>query len=230
MAIYAKQINPEYQESPLFIFGFPDDMNVFGNRHYEEHCSDLVNSVWNTLYNGELLEAWEALNNGGKGWYGSWVDALTDLLPPVERPPYTREERKKIPEILEAFAWGKSEKDTLCEVLEIVTGKPWEWCTIRGSSQSEWNEIVYPAENWSPEALEDFEIEYFNTGSEWIIHDENSIPESAEDVSGYCCYCHGWNIDQIRAELLSIAGSAADDEIIMWKFSGVAHTPIYSMV
>lgn len=42
MKIYAKQVPPEYQESPLFLGDefFPDDIAVCGNRDYMEHCPE----------------------------------------------------------------------------------------------------------------------------------------------------------------------------------------------
>lgn len=46
MKIYAKQIAPEYQESPLFLDDFfPDDIAVCGNRDYKERCPELFKIV-----------------------------------------------------------------------------------------------------------------------------------------------------------------------------------------
>ena len=40
MKIYAKQVSPEYQESPLFIEGcFPDNIILTGNRDYNSHTT-----------------------------------------------------------------------------------------------------------------------------------------------------------------------------------------------
>lgn len=35
---YAKQMNPAYQESPLYIFDeYPENLIVYGNRDYKSH-------------------------------------------------------------------------------------------------------------------------------------------------------------------------------------------------
>lgn len=229
MAIYARQINPAFQESPLAFFEYPDDLCIFGNRDYTEHFPGVSGSVWNTLCNGDLLEAWEDLTAGGIGRYDSWAAALADLLPPEGRSGYTRNERKKIPKLLERFADRYEEKDAFCEILEIVTGKRWGWRTIRGCSQSEWNEVIFPVDSWSSEALNQFEAEYFNTGSEWIIHDGDMEPETPEDINGFCCYCYGWNADQIRDEIRDISGASEDDEIVLYQFDGVSSVAKYSV-
>lgn len=42
MKIYAKQVNPEYQESPIFYDGcFPDNIAVCGNRDFNRHCPEI---------------------------------------------------------------------------------------------------------------------------------------------------------------------------------------------
>lgn len=235
MKIYARQVSPEYQESPLFIMGeefFPDNINVYGNRDYNDHCTENFTKVWNALNNGELLDAWEDMNDGGNCWYNSWTEALEDLMPPVDRAAYTRDERKnKIPNLLKRFNECKKweEESILCEVLEVVTGKSWSYSTIRGCCQGDWQKVVYPSDEWTSESLDAFETEYFNTGSEWIIHNEDGEPENPEDIDGVSMYCHGWNEDQIRAEILSEFGKEGD-EVVLYKFEGYRRIAVYSLV
>lgn len=231
MKIYARQIAPEYQESPLFNGDdfFPDNINVYGNNRMNEHCTELFNRVWNVLYNGDLLDEWEKMNNGA-GWYNSWADALADMMPPEGRAAYTRDERKNnIPEILKRFSECPSsmEESIICEALEVVTGKSWDYKTIRGCCQGEWQNVVYPSEEWTSKSLEAFETEYFNNGSEWIIHNEAEAPEDPADISGYSVYCHGWNDDQIKAEILDLVDASPDDEVILYKFDGYLEIPVY---
>lgn len=46
MKIYAKQVAPEYQESPLFLDDFfPDDIAVCGNRDFKERCPEVFQRV-----------------------------------------------------------------------------------------------------------------------------------------------------------------------------------------
>lgn len=61
MKIYARQIAPEYQESPLFYEDmFPDNMIVSGNRHYKEHTTPTFDQI--NRYFDEMAGAWEDAN------------------------------------------------------------------------------------------------------------------------------------------------------------------------
>lgn len=232
MKIYARQIPPEYQESPLFLGDefFPDNIAVYGNRDYNSHCPDAFDRAWEALYSGDLLQAWEDVNRG-ENWY-TWKQALSWIIPPDGREEYTREERKKkIPDIASRFYRAKTneEKTILCELLEVTTGKRWAVSTIHGCCQSDWQEICYPVEEWSREALAAFEAEYFNTGTEWIIHDENEEPETPEDINGFSCYCHGWSEEQIKKEIADAYGQP-DAEVVLFEFAGYAKIASYREV
>jgi hypothetical protein len=67
-------------------------------------------------------------------------------------------------------------------------------------------------------------MEYFNTGSEWIIHDEESEPETVKDISGYSVYCYSWNTDGIKKEIADAAGSDPDD-VILYEFDKYINVP-----
>ena len=57
MKVYAKQIAPEYQESPLFIDGcFPNNIAVCGNRDFNTHKPEIFEKVQTVLEQGELAE------------------------------------------------------------------------------------------------------------------------------------------------------------------------------
>ena len=121
--------------------------------------------------------------------------------------------------------WDTKEIDILCKALELISGEKWGNSTIRGCCQGDWQEVIYPA-IYGREWLECFEMEYFNTGSEWIIHDEDTAPETPEAVSGYSIYCYGWNNDLIRAEIAEAVG-ANPEEVILYRFNGWARSASY---
>lgn len=228
MKIYAKQVPPEYQESPLYLFGeWPENVFVFGNRHYNQH-DEYLQEIRRGLE--EAADVWDALNIG-YGWYNSWIDALNDLLAPWDgRGPYTRAERLQWADLCAQYCEARSadENDILCDALELMTGKPWNNSTLRGCCQGDWQEIIYPAE-YGRDWLEEFEAEYFNTGTEWIIHDEATEPDSPEDISGYSQYCYGWNNDLIRKEIAEAAGCAPED-VHLYTFSGWSRSASYEEV
>jgi hypothetical protein len=115
------------------------------------------------------------------------------------------------------------ENKILCRVLELVTGQEWAAGTIRGCCQSDWQEIIYPAA-YGREWLSDFETEYFNTGAEWCISEND--PESDDN---YYMYTHAWSDDGIRAEIAAAAGVDPGD-VILYTFTGWSKTPEYMEV
>lgn len=78
-------------------------------------------------------------------------------------------------------------------------------------------------------ALTMFEIEYFNTGTEWIVHDEEIEPESPEDISGFSMYCTSWNDEGIKQEIAEASGGKIED-IILYAFDGYTQTAKYKEV
>lgn len=110
-----------------------------------------------------------------------------------------------------------------------MTGKEWDYRTIRGSSQSDWNEVYFPVDEWSTEALHTFESEYFNEGTEWIVHEGDNTPEIPNDIEGYTIYCTSWNVEGIREEIAEMTGESPGN-IIMYAFDGYIRTPQYKKV
>lgn len=218
--IYAKQVPPEYQESPLFMWEeWPENIFVFGNHHYNQHAERLE-EIRRGLE--EIADEWEELHNGGSRYYSSWIDALNDIFPPDEtRGEYTRAERLELAKLAAQYEWAGSsaENNILCAALGIVTGHEYAAGTIRGCCQGDWQEIIYPAE-YGREWLETFEAEYFNTGSEWCIKEN-------EDDPGYYQYCTGWNNDLIRAEIASAAG-VTPENVILYSFTGWSRSAEYA--
>ena len=215
MKIYAKQVPPEYQESPLYMFDdWPENVYVFGNRHFNDH-SGRLEDIRRGLE--ELANAWDDLASGAPVYYNSWIDAINDWLPRDNGSEYTRAERLRIAELANDYcSIGGAENETLCAALELATGTKYDYATIRGCCQGDWQEIIYPAE-YGSEWLCDFETEYFNTGAEWIIDDDWSI------------YTHAWRDDDTRAEIASAAGADPGD-VVLYKFTGWSRSPEYMEV
>lgn len=104
--------------------------------------------------------------------------------------------------------------------LHIVTGKKYAMRTLRGSCQSDWQNIYFPVDEYTPAALDILEADYFNTGTEWAV-----------DVDG-CeigVYAYSWNADGIREELAGAVGTDPCD-IILLEFTGWNRTPVYTEV
>lgn len=223
---FAYQVPPEEQESPLSFHEIGTDyINLTGNRDYTERVSLLFGNVRDALYNGDILDEWDGIRNRGRSLYYTWADALRDIIPPSGRGgEYTRAERLRIPEIAREYYYGAGENKSICELLSIVTGQPWECTTLRGCCQSDWQYAFYPANAWNRAQLDDFETEYFNTGTEWRICDAEEPDDAAEYV-----YTHAWNVDAQRQEIADAIGREPE-EIEMFRFSGYTRTACYKEV
>lgn len=233
MKVYARQINPEYQESPLFFDScWPESITVAGNRDYKEHWNDEgFRRVYDALENGELADALDDFERNGKSdWYKNRTEAIMDLLPPAHKSRYSTREVKALCELVPEYGmghnrWGRDDDDVLCDVATVVLGKRYEQRTIRGCCQGEWNYVYYPADEWTREALDNFETEYFNTGSEWMVHDEDGEPDDPEDISGWTVYCHDWHEEGIRKEIADAAGCKPED-VVMYRISNTRRVTV----
>jgi hypothetical protein len=218
MKIYARQIAPEYQESPLFYSEWPENVHVYGNKVFKEH-GHYYKTVENINYFAEDLEELRA-GNAAPGYDN--VSKLLQTHFPRENP-YTRSERLRFIDIIikhffEAREYSSEERAAVVEIMGMWDGIEYECATLRGCCQSDWVYCIYPAE-YGREWLRAFEAEYFNTGTEWIVHDEENAPESPEDISGYSVYCTAWNDEGIKKEIAE-AADGSPEEVTLYKFEG----------
>ena len=215
MKIYAKQVPPEYQESPLFN-AWPENVFVFGNKWLTSHAGRL----------DDIKQALEEISDicNGLGYYNK----LSDVTPARDDGRnYTRAERLQLVRLAKNYTEysnnSDDESEILCDVLELITGQKYDYTTIRGCSQGDWQEIIYPAE-YGRDWLDDFETEYFNTGAEWRITEND--PESDDN---FYMYTHAWRDDDIRAEIAAAAGVDPGD-VVLCTFTGWTRSPIYTEV
>jgi hypothetical protein len=216
MKIYAKQVPPEYQESPLFMGEWPENVFVFGNRNYTAHAERLE----------DIKQALEDIYDICNGW--SCYNKLSDVIPARDDGrEYTRAERltlARLAQNYQEYSYNSDDENAvLCDVLELITGQKYEYATIRGCCQGDWQEIIYPAE-YGDAWLYNFETEYFNTGAEWRISEND--PESDDN---YYFYTHEWRDDDIKEEI-AIAAGVDPGDVILYMFTGWSRSPEYMEV
>ena len=240
--IYARQINPEYQESPLFYADMFDwdaeKLSICGNGHFHEHKTELFERVEQVLNGGELAEALEDIASGEGCYFLPYcknaTEAITDYLPPEkEGRRYSTKQIHELKQLIGDYAGSYAARDCddiLCAVLSIVSGELYKCRTICGCSQGDWNTVFYAAAYWNKEALDNFETEYFNEGTEWIIHDELNEPEAPEDISGYSVYCHAWNTDGIRREIAECYTGVSPEDVVLYEYAGYRKVAEYRLV
>lgn len=223
MKIYARQIEPEFQTSPLEYGDFPEDIIIDGNPNLMEYKTTEYNTL--RVHADDMVDEWH------DRYYHSVEDLLRDYgIEPAAGVKWYDENYIKWREILEdRHAIDISEDEFVIEGLNLITGGDWKYITIRGCGQSDWNYCYFDSKKWSDDALDALEVEYFNTGSEWIIHDGDEDPETPEDIDGYSVYCTDWGNDGIRRQIAEAHGGNAED-VILYKFDGYTRSVIYKEV
>lgn len=226
MKIYAKQVPPEYQESPFFwnIDNYAE-LYIFGNRNYNGINAEGIAMLRDRL--DDLADDWSDLQRG-HAWCSSWAEALRAAFSES----YSRAERQEWAALANRWPATRSsleEMEVILDALRLKTGRRWDSCTLRGSCQGDWQECIYPIDDWNVERLERLEAEYFNTGSEWIVHDGPDDPDGPEDIDGFSCYCIAWNDSGIRQEIADAAGGSPEN-VTLYKFDGYSKIANYSEV
>lgn len=195
MKIKAYQVAPEYQESPMYLF---DDclegLEIYGNRNYIRRTSETFDEVLECLDCGDFSDF---------GITGCKAERLEDLCNKY----YTQ---------------GADNEAIIAEALSIVTGKEWEYKQVSGCCQSDWNYIYYRPDEWTEKALEYFEVEYFNTGDEWRIEDEEG-----DDLGSV--YTHELNDDGKKREIVENICIGPCD-VTLYLFDGWKKTAKYKEV
>jgi len=109
---------------------------------------------------------------------------------------------------------GTPDTSELLDALAQETGDSWTCCTIRGCCQSDWQDVIIRAKD--ADMLEWFEVEYFNTGSEWFDPD---------GIGGY--YTHAWDNAGTKKELAEHYG-CKPEEIELAVFDGWSRSATYT--
>lgn len=225
--VYARQIAPEWQRSPLEDAPecWPENVIITGNAQMHEHTTDIYDCII-AAYDNAAADA-ENLRNSG---YRNITELINDYFPPLELrgKPYSTRDIHAIHYTLKMYGCrAYYEGLHIAEMLSAITGTEYRRDTLRGTCQSDWNDIYYPAE-YGREWLAAFECEYFNTGEEWIFSDPlEAPPDDPGDVDGCAVYVHGWRDAERRAEIADAAGVDPAD-VVLYEFSGWQQTAVYA--
>lgn len=212
--IIAKQVNPEYQESPLMIFDeWPENVVFDGNRDYRSRTTEEYDHIMERFDD----MAWEWDNRGTNGY--TLAELLRDYgFYRADGKPWTTKQRHEWRVLMEC--WTAEDDEVKLKALYLMTGHEWRSATIRGCGQSDWQDIYYDAEMYSAEDIEQIEMEYFNIGSEWIIDDE--------DGENFSMYCYEWQDEAIREEIANVAG-VEPEEVTLYKWAGQSSEDVYEI-
>lgn len=240
---YAYQVAPEYQESPLFQTwnDFPVNVSVFGNPHYKEQKSEKFDWILSRMKQWNLADELYDLIEDSKN-----IDEMRSLIHECFSGDYMalKPECIKLENIEEMndsvllclvshivnteYETSKyfDERENLCLIVSIITGEKYDYRCIRGSSQGDWNYMYYKVDEWTEDDLRNFEIEYWNEGSECSVYDgeETEYGENFETN----VYCHSYDTEDIRKEI-SDEIECDPGDIVLFEFKGWIKTPKYEM-
>ena len=141
---------------------------------------------------------------------------LKDMLPKKENGKrLSPKEAHAIKQALDA----EKDVDTICDCLSIITGKIYLMRGLRGCCQGDYIEAYYPVEDGIQKYLNWIEAWYFGTGTEVMVHEEDNIPNSAEEVCGWTFYTDSWKIEDIKEDIKKECGYKDEDvEIVLWLY------------
>lgn len=220
--VYARQIPYEWQESPWDLAEqmITDKAAIYGNKQFQGYTFDEFDKVLTALDEMDLTDV------GEDSWYTTEQEMLLNYVPPVGRNAYTAEEIKKWKAVCDLYD-GRNRYEvqaTICAGLTLVMGEEYDYRCLYGCCQSDWNYFFYPVDLYNDDAIRYLEIEYFNMGEEWMIHDEEAVPDCAEAISGYTLYVY----NDARKEIAVEAGVEPED-VVLWRYDGMKSIPTYTV-
>lgn len=202
--IYARQVAPEYQISPLVYCDLDGDFMIAGNKRLSEMNIQKLEGIEN------LEGLYEQFHTRGGEFYDVF-EQYVDFADVIED--YTG---VKLPADFDSCWLEGFDRENAADIalfLTIKEGKEYDYRTIRGYSQGDWNILYYPITT-ADTTLRVIEMEYFNLGTEWVIHDEETEVHNADDIRGYNMYCCGWSTEEIKEEIALCVGVSPEDVVL----------------
>ena len=229
MPYYCKQISPEIQESPLIRGDYDevyDDITITGNNRYTSRLSKDFKDI------REKIESFLDDKNATPG-AAEFMNCLTSHFPKANNEAYTDDEKQAWFKLISRYKPDiRSELSITADMLTLThPGSKYVVRSITGSCQSDWNYMLYNSAKYDENIINTIATEYFNEGSEWIIHDDLGLDEitDPDDIDGYSIYCHDSDPEHAVKEIAEILGTNPDN-IIAWSFDGYTKIPRYKKI
>lgn len=171
--LLCKQVPPEQQGESLEWYFDNDYMNymIFGNGrcvsidHLETfglaHDGCFASLEWLVSEYIDFIETGETF----EGCYDNKEEIIEDYIDAD----LTEEQLDKIGKAImkKSYPVDYYEELLLVDILNIITGKNYEFTTIRGACQDSWQYVIYDT---GMVDIKELEAHYFNTGTEWTVY------------------------------------------------------------
>lgn len=224
MKYIAKQIPFDKQESN-FDYSCYEDCIIYGNNEFISYTNDIFDHMVKVFENGYLHE--DIDNIPVNSSFSEYRKVIEDYFPIVyhdykqyRTEDYTDNEIDIIRYAVDQYDYFGmyNQRDLISQVLSVLTEKQYNYKEIHGTTQGEWNVIYYPVNDYTDDQINIIEMEYYNTGYEFII--------DTEDGFNISVYVHSYDDDDIKIELSDCVG-CKPEEIELHHFTGYATIPIY---
>ena len=210
--IIAKQVPYDMQDS-YWDAGMYPGWEFVGNRDYKKRVSEAYEN-W-MKYGGDIIDECTAddpddLKKAVFYYLGCTIKNEDEL----------REWERVVRSVGE---YGKcyDSKDNITRVLSLIHHKPYIYASIRGDCQSDWQGVYLPMEEKG--MLHACMCQYFNTGTEWCVFDDEVDYENDEiDFSIYVI-----DTDDPK-KLIAEACDVSPDEVKLVEFAGYKQVPYWN--
>lgn len=220
MKIYARQVPPEQQESPLDfdpVF-WPGNVITDGNWRLVSHTTDEYDRIKESF--ADMAHDWQ------EDQEQTMADCVHYYLPPEHKEVYADQDLAAWKNLIDNYK-GRLDDETICAALHLMTGIEYASMRITGCVQGDWQDLYYPAD-YGPDFVKEFQAWYFNTGTEYRIYDDIDDPDEMDNATPVYHYTTHYNTDDIKREIAAEAGVDPAD-VVLYQFDHYDRIPRYTV-
>lgn len=202
------------------------DVIITGNRDYISFNTDnsLYAAVSRAINYYDFYDQLEDISLYDNNIYHTYKECVEDYLECKVSATQARLIKNRILDNRSYRTRYYSDDDILiADIMSIISGHEYEWSTISGYCQREWQEVLYPADKYSHDLIEMLEGYYF-TGSDYRI----TIYEDDEETDCSCAFF--WQDDDTIKELVAEECGCNVDDVHLFYISGYCSIPCYTEV
>lgn len=221
---FARVAPPDYLDTSIYFDFAEEAKNGYVTLISDErNGTDYKSPEWEKLekiMNDLSDELWD-FENPGKAYFTEPAKSATEIfryyLPDFKYSPRLVHRWKEA-----VHAWNEHgmKDETACELMELYTGKKWDYAGISGSCQGDFATVYFPHiedEDKRKEWVDALSAYYFGSGVEVEIHDGDGEPEGPDDISGYWDYIAvPWANEKEIKEWLSRETGTEPENIVLW--------------
>ena len=172
------------------------DLATVNNSDYAELYDNIMQYAVSMYYLEDAL----TYNVGPGKWYASAADVIKEYLGVTVNGLQAVKVKKALKTI-------HNDNALLCELLTILTPHKWETGTMRGYSQGDWQDIIYPADVYS-----DADIQYY-TAFYMGMYREYVYTYKGETVTDFIPDNDAWRAGYIESVGRDIFGIGLEESI-----------------